>query len=64
MIADLTIDVETLEHTRSDYPDYSLQDSVHKAEFRLNDPCSILRQSSISLDNNVYSKMKTIQYQI
>ena len=64
MIADLTIEVEILEQTRSDYPDYSLQDSVHKAESRLNDCRSILRQSSISRDNNVYSKMKTIQSQI
>ena len=64
MIADLTIEVETLEQTRSDYPDYSLQDSVHKAESRLNDLRSVLRQSSISRDNNVYSKMKTIQCQI
>ena len=60
MIADLTIEVETLEQTRSDYPDYSLQDSVHKAESRMNDLRSVLRQSSISRDNNVYSKMKTI----
>ena len=63
-IADLTIEVETLEQTRSDYPGYSLQDSVHKAESRLNDLGSILRQSSISRDDNVYSKMKTIQSQI
>ena len=44
MIADLTIEVETLERTRSDYPNYSLQDSLHKAEFRLNDLRSVLRQ--------------------
>ena len=49
MIADLTIEVETLEQTRSDYPNYSLQDSVHKAESRLNDLRSVLRQSSISI---------------
>ena len=64
MIADLTIEVETLEQTISDYPDYSLQYSVHKAESRLNDLRSVLRQSSISRDNNVYSNMKTIQSQI
>ena len=64
MIADLTTEVETLEQTRSDYPDYSLQDSVCKAESRLNDLRSVLRQSSISRDNKVYSKMKTIQSQI
>ena len=44
IIADLTIEVETLERTRSDYPDYSLQDSLHKAESRLNDLRSVLRQ--------------------
>ena len=42
----------------------TLQDSVHKAESRLNDLGSVLRQSSISRDNNVYSKMKTIQSQV
>ena len=42
MIADLTIEVEIIEQTRSDYHDYSLQDSKHKAESRLNDLCSIL----------------------
>ena len=64
MIADLIIEVETLEQTRSDYPNYSQQDSIHKAKSRLNDLRSVLRQSSISQDNNVYSKMKTIQSQI
>ena len=62
IIADLTIEVETLEQSRRDYPDYSLQNSLRKAKIRLNDHCCILRQSSISGDD-VYSKMKTIQSQ-
>ena len=41
MMADLTIEVETLEQTRSDYSDYSLRDSVHKAESRLSDLRSV-----------------------
>ena len=57
-IADLIIEVETLEQTRSDYPDYSMQDSVHKAKSRLNNLRSILQQSSI------YSKNETIQSQM
>ena len=57
-IADLIIKVETLEQTRSDYPNYFMQDSIHKAKSRLNNLRSILQQSSI------YSKNETIQSQI
>ena len=60
MIADLTIEVETLEQTKSDYPDYSCK-ILYKKMSLVNDLHSILRQSSISRDDDIYSKMKTIQ---
>ena len=60
MIADLTIEVETLEQTRSDYPDYSCKIQYIRMSL-VNDLRSILRQSSISRDDDIYSKMKTIQ---